>query len=514
MSDEASMARGVILFCALFLLAASAAKSVDTYSPGSSTVILISPDTIVAAGDSRAATYGVLPDGTAVRDNADLCNLRRLDVGILATAAGLSRVGDFDALDQIDALYIPGDSVRTVAARAQAAIPAKLLSAILEFRRSAHSPMNGMLPANQATLEVAIMGTEGGVPATDVLTFRFAGTEANPGIASSESTCPGDCAAGRAAVYLGVHDSIDRIVSANPDLVAQPTSENVRMLVGLEYLNHPDSVGGPLSVVKIDRSGVTFVQAGACTVSDVMTTSKRAAPKALVSLARQTQDAELFGEELSARLESVPDLIVHEVATRHSRQGHRIQTDVVEAEVQVVGDRETYSAITRNAKPCASMSDLPGTWGDGGLATMLQVTRATVQSRALSSVSRTTSAGVPEIGASFEVPASDGAWYMMIGEKRYNLAFQGTVWIDQTTGKLTEIHWQSRGGLIEAVGKITGIDWDVKFSPVAVAGRQYDVPEAATYRMDFDTESDRSEWIDTRFSGFRRFGAASSISFE
>ncbi len=245
-----------------------------------------------------------------------------------------------------------------------------------------------------------------------------------------------------------------------------------------------------------------------------ITTARRAAPKAGAGLARQTWDAEWFGGELSDRLDAVPDLIVHELATRHSRQGHRIQTDVVEAEVQVVGDRESYSAITRNGKPCASTSDIPGVWGDGALATMLQVTGATVQSRALSSVSRTTPSGVHQIGASFEVPASAAAWYMMIGEKRYNLAFQGTVWIDETTGKLAEIHWQSHGGLIEAVEKITGITWDVTFSAVSVAGQQYDVPEAAAYRIEFDDQADHTDWIDTHFSGFRRFDAASSISFE
>ncbi len=221
----------------------------------SSKVILISPDTIVAAADSRGVTYAVLSDGTAVRDSADLCNLRRLDVGILATAAGLTGIGDFDALDQIDALYVPGESVSGVAARVRAGIPARLLSAIQEFRRSAHGQMD-MLPANQAALEVAIMGTENSLPAVDMLTFRLDGAvKRNPAIASSEFRCPGDCAAGHAALYLGVHDSIDRIVSANPDLAAQPTSENVRMLVGLEYLNHPDTVGGPLSVVRVERLG-------------------------------------------------------------------------------------------------------------------------------------------------------------------------------------------------------------------------------------------------------------------
>jgi hypothetical protein len=513
MSDEASMARGDIAFCALFLLAASAANGAGaSYSPASSKVILVSPDTIVAAGDSRGVTYAVLSDGTAVRDSADLCNLHRLDVGILATAAGLTSVGDFDAFDQIDALYVPGDSVSGTAARIRPAIPALLLSAVQKFPQSAHSQMD-MLPANRAALEVAIMGIENGVPAIDLLTFRLAGSELNPEIVSSEFRCPGDCASGHTAVYLGVHDSIDRIVSANPGLVAQPTPENARMLIGLEYLNHPDTVGGPLSVVKIERSGITFVQPGACQVSDIMA-SRKAAPKARANLAEQTHNAELFGEELSARLEAVPDLIVHEVATRHSRQGHRIQTDVVEAEVQVAGDRETYSAITWNAKPCARTSDIPGAWGDGALATMLQVTRAAVQSHPLSSVGRTTVAGVRQVGATFEVPAAAATWYMMIGEKRYNLAFQGTVWIDQTTGKLAEIHWQSHGGLIEAVEKITGITWDVTFSPVSVAGKQYDAPDAAAYRIDFDNEFDRTDWVDTRFSGFRRFDAASSITFQ
>ncbi len=509
------MARGASFFgiCTLCLLAASAAHGDDTfYSHGTSQVILMSPDTIVAAADSRNTSYAALRDGTAVRDNSERCNLRRLD-GIIAMAAGLSRVGDFDTLDTIDTLYRPGDSVRTVAARVRDAIPPPLLTAIQELRRSLNGRMDGMRPANQVTLEVAIMGPQDGAVAIDVVTFRFGGTDMDPQITSSEFTCPGDCPAGHAAIYLGVHDSIDRIIGANPDLGAQPTPENVRLLAGLEYLNHPDTVGGELSVLKIERSGIMFLQPGACGFSDTVTL-QRVAPKAGSSMKAQTRDAELFGAELSDRLEAIPDLIVHEVATRHARQGHRIQTDVVEAEVQIVGDEQAYSAISRNGRPCATMSDIPGAWADGGLATILQVTRSAIQSRVLSSVSRITASGAHQLGIAFDVPSADHIWSITIGDKRYSLDLQGTVWIDQTTGKLAEIHWQSSGGLVQAAEHITGITWGVTFAPVSVAGKQYDIPETSTYRINFDNASGRTDWIDTRFSGFRRFGASSNISFE
>ncbi|MGH7745486.1 MAG: hypothetical protein ACREQ5_11955 [Candidatus Dormibacteria bacterium] len=79
-----------------------------------------------------------------------------------------------------------------------------------------------------------------------------------PGINISRVTCPGDCSDGRELVSLGEKSAAEKFMHDNSgenfDLPSLATK-----LVQLEIADSPGDVGPPISELRLDKDGATWI---------------------------------------------------------------------------------------------------------------------------------------------------------------------------------------------------------------------------------------------------------------
>ncbi len=217
--------------------------------------------------------------------------------------------------------------------------------------------------------------------------------------------------------------------------------------------------------------------------------------------------------ELDRRIAAVPNIVCHETTARFSRHGSQTQSDSFDAEVSIAEDREVYSSIRRNGKAYNRISDMPGAWAEGELATMLRITRNAIQNHSARIVSRTADGGQPEVGVEFRVMAGENEWTLTVGKERFPMTFDGTAWFSADSGNLTEINWHSVGLQLPSRIGISQIAWTAVFADTKVAEDSFIVPVVATYNVKYEDRCQRSDWTEARFTDFRRFGALSNINY-
>ena len=104
-----------------------------------------------------------LSDGTSVSDNKTLCKARRAG-GVFALAAGYVKLGDFNALDEIDRQYHERDSVETLATRLRVTLPGRLTPPLNAANDPGGRKLERELAANDL-LQIALFAVEDGRPA-------------------------------------------------------------------------------------------------------------------------------------------------------------------------------------------------------------------------------------------------------------------------------------------------------------------------------------------------------------
>ncbi|HXJ43134.1 MAG TPA: hypothetical protein VNH18_27890 [Bryobacteraceae bacterium] len=456
----------------------------------------------MASADSKEVEHLFLSDGSTVASASESCKLRRVGSGI-AMAAGFIRANQFNALDYIREMYQPGEELHQFARRLLKTLPERLGPALEAARRVGDGDLRKAL-AEQNALEVALIGTEDGQPAVEVLVFKADADKAGHlSFKAFEQRCPGDCPGGTAAYFLGTHEAIDRAIAANPGLAADATREGVTRLTRLEYASRPDIIGGPLTLVRGDSKGVVVTEPGACRADDIgepAQISSRKGDAAMEPLLLQP-----FLEELDRRIMGVTNLLCHQTIQRNSRNGRQVREDVVDADLRIVGRTEMYSDIRSNGRYYKRFADLPGAWASGDLVTMLLVTRNALSLGAVRLASRTGEDGVPEVGAAFTRGERSGSWNMFVDAVPHPMAFEGTAWFEQSDGRLRQIEWRSTGEVQPSRMNITQVSWQVNFSTVEVAGEAFLAPAAAAYAIRYRPHVRREDRTLSTFSGFQRF---------
>jgi len=73
-------------------------------------------------------------------------------------------------------------------------------------------------------------------------------------------SCPGsDCPNGIYIFYLGEHDAIDRYMAGSGHRLEGTPVDAVKFLVGLEIIDKPKEVQGPIDVLRVDSSGPQWI---------------------------------------------------------------------------------------------------------------------------------------------------------------------------------------------------------------------------------------------------------------
>jgi hypothetical protein len=113
----------------------------------------------------------------------------------------------------------------------------------------------------------------------------------------------------------------------------------------------------------------------------------------------------------------------------------------------------------------------------------------------------------------FHATAAERYWQLVVGGRTYPVAFDGRAWFSRATGELVRIHWATTDLQLPASTGITRIEWDETFSDNDIAGQPILTPSTAVYRVQYAWQIGRSDWTETRFSDFRRYGSTETLQF-
>jgi hypothetical protein len=229
---------------------------------GTAVVALRAPDVLVAAVDSEE-NYLLYQNGSSTLEHRTVCKVAQPGP-FFAIVAGITHgTNGFDALAEATQAWHNGDSLDMVAANIREAIPRTLVP-LLESLYAADSEAYVTRYRGQAAVQLLLLGAENGSPQARIVEFVETGVSSSVSLSVRESGCPHDCTNPRAAWFLGTHGRIDESVRANSRLIGHVDEPSLDRLISLEYEERPDIVGGPVSIVKVGRSGAALVREGAC----------------------------------------------------------------------------------------------------------------------------------------------------------------------------------------------------------------------------------------------------------
>ncbi len=460
------------------------------YGHGTSAAVLVSGDAVVAAIDSKEVNRQYLSDGTQVTDDRTACKVRQAGP-FYVFIAGISRATDgFSALEAAAGLYRPADTLDDFSARLMDGLPSRLAT-ILNAIRSANRAAFDQNFSGQDVLQMSLLGTEQGRPRAVIVTFRAViSTLGLVEIEPHRTSCPGDCKNPSGIYLLGIHDEAEAFVHTHPEIAGDATTARALQLIHMEYASHPEAVGGPATVVRVTGEGAAMEQPGAC-----IETLATGLPR--------------IQAELDEAIAAVENVVVREDVAQYSRRGTEVHSDGIQGVVRVFHGEEQYAWRGRNATPTV----MPSPWCGGELATMMRATREALH-QGDGVFSPDTSYSEPSTVFTFHSTENDRHWQLMIGARTYAIAFDGRAWFSKATGKLLRIRWETTDLRLPASAGVTRIEWDETFSTNNIAGRPFLTPGTAVYRVSYSQRADRTDWTETRFSDFRRFGASENIQFE
>ncbi len=461
------------------------------YGHGTSGAVITSAGAIVAAIDSKEVNREYLSDGSSATDDRISCKVRQAGP-FYVMLAGISRSTDgFDALELVEGLYRPGDSVDLFAERLAADFPSRL-GALLDGVRGADRAAFEESFLGQDVLQLSLLGNDHGTlwngPRVVMIGFR-ASWDAENGrvrVVAHRSSCPGDCDNSNTVYLLGLHDEAEQYVAQHRELAGDTRSVRALQLIHLEYASHPETVGGPSTVIRVTPAGAVMEQAGACGAAAWMPRVER---------------------ELDDTIAAVENVVVREDIAQFSKRGSEVRTDAIHATVRVVAGNEAYEWSD-------GFEGLPQPWCSGELSTMLRVTRHILAEGLGTPSQGAAMSGGATVMLSFHGSTAQHFWQLVVDSRTYPLAFDGRAWFSQETGKLLRLQWQTTDLNLPASAGIARIEWDESFGTSEIAGRTFLTPDKATYRVSYVRRADRTDWTETRFSDFRRYGATENVRYE
>ena len=164
-------------------------------------------------------------------------------------------------------MYSPGDDLEKLASAARELIPRKL-TPLLEAMLGADPAMFEKTYAGQAALQLALIGEEHNSPKVVVVEFQAEEIAADAiALTARTMRCPGDCPASTTFYLLGAHEAMDQSVRSHADAIVHDGQAGTERLLGLEYSSRPDLVGGPVSTLKVGRSGGALLRNGVCALN-------------------------------------------------------------------------------------------------------------------------------------------------------------------------------------------------------------------------------------------------------
>lgn len=230
-------------------------------SANTAIVAVWNPRETVIAADSKEGLVS-LADGT--RQDRIACKIYRfgsLFYAYSGTIATHSQSG-FDARLLIEKALSKGKFVSGKAQGFEDTVTAPLLKALEMVRQDNLAYFERELLKGNP-LQLLIAGIEDGKAVMSVRGFKIiSGHSAPIQLQTTRIDCPQDCAPQGKYVLLGEHNAIDRFLSnpANNDIWNHGLISAASFLVSLEIFGTPQTVGPPVDILRITRTGAEWIQ--------------------------------------------------------------------------------------------------------------------------------------------------------------------------------------------------------------------------------------------------------------
>jgi hypothetical protein len=216
-------------------------------------------------------------------------------------------------------------------------------------------------------------------------------------------------------------------------------------------------------------------------------------------------------DELYAQLKS---FVCHEEILRYKaapdgRPGRIL--DTISANLSFENGVEHYSEIHQDNHPRPSITQISGAWSEGEFGTLLLQTEKLLTTERVRSQGPADIDGVAAAIYSFQVGAEGSPWDFQVSGRHYHLPFQTDVWISVATGEILKIA-RTAVNIPQEV-HIAEVEWSVTLEPVDLNGKQWLLPKTSRYSVLY-SESNRREWNEMTFSGYKRYGSEVALRFE
>ena len=192
----------------------------------------------------------------------------------------------------------------------------------------------------------------------------------------------------------------------------------------------------------------------------------------------------------------------------HNPEGHRV--DVITSQVSYFGNVEHYSDIFQNSKPLRQIDSLSGAWSEGEYGTILRETVTALRSRAIKFIAFSRLENKTAAVYGFDYGPADSPWDIAVSGSHYAIPFHSQVWASPETGNILRIDRIARD-VPEETG-IVGVNWAVMFGPKQADGKTFWLPTKGVYSVSY-LNSDRHEWNEIAFSGYKRYSSEVVVRF-
>jgi hypothetical protein len=217
-------------------------------------IVIQKTDTEIVAGADSMLTH---PD-TRLASFSE-CKIRQGGDIFFAIAGHIrEKLTGFDAIDiAIEALKITGNVADKV--KAFEGMILTPLTNLLRMSRKLDPPYFENNLRNKLVLQVAFFGIQQQSLYLYVRAYKTRVPESDDIILElqNRTDCTGACGG---LVALGDSDAVDDYVRTNPQYNTLPSLELVRNLVELEIQHKSDSIGPPIDIVRIDKTGANWIQ--------------------------------------------------------------------------------------------------------------------------------------------------------------------------------------------------------------------------------------------------------------
>jgi len=217
--------------------------------------------------------------------------------------------------------------------------------------------------------------------------------------------------------------------------------------------------------------------------------------------------------ELDQQILAARNVMFDQQTERYFRNGRSLHSDSFTATVRFIDGTEEYNSIRRGDRTYPSLKKLGGPFVMGELTTILNITRYALARGDTLRGDVTTYFAEPAVETHFHVNSREMGWLLVVGSSTYSLEFDGTAVFSSHDGRLLEISWRASRPHLPRYYGIEALSWTTSFSPSLIGGAAVVVPVRSTYRVDYTAAAHRTEWMESTFLNYRRFGASSELTF-